>query len=129
MPDSHCAKCRVGSQISLEPLPFRRGGGAAFHAGRACADVVDHNDVPRAVVVTVIAFGGITCERPEIIEVTLSVRSDEIVNAGCRGCPGPMAAPSCIVTSAELSFRSIRIRKVACHEYLSRDRIQQCRRG
>src|SRR5437660_6438426 len=120
MPVGHRALGRVGGEIGAEPL--------LLDAARAHVDVaVEHDHVPRAEVVAVVALGGIARSRAEIAEVAGRARGDIVFVAGggIGACLVP--APGRAVAVGEVAARAVHVDVVPRGEHGAGDRVEDAR--
>ena len=122
VPVGERALCGVGSQVALEPLHLRRRRGGR---NQAVAATIQHDDVPGAERVAVVALLGISCGAAEIAEVSRGVRRLVITLARCRLGAGLVPPPRRVVAGVVLIQRAVVVRVVSIREYGSRDRVEQ----
>ena len=81
--------------------------------------------MPCTIIETVISLRGVTRRRSEIIEVSIRVGGDEVVNTRHGVQTGTVASPSGIKAPGKLSFQSIYIGEIANGKHAARNGIEQ----
>src|SRR6266481_242836 len=108
VPIGQGASGRVCSEIGAKPFFLRRTG---FAATNVLTFAIQHNNVPSAEFVAVVAGLRVTGSGAKIVEVRRGAGSVKLVVAGSRAGAGFHAAPSLVVT-CEVFLAAIRISKI-----------------